>query len=67
MGEREEREADSPLSRKPDAGLIPGTPGSWPGPKAEAHPNEPPRCPARNIFMVPCVVLGIEDRVKKSG
>jgi len=31
-----EGEAGSPPSREPDAGLDPGTPGSWPEPKAVA-------------------------------
>jgi len=35
-GGESEGEADSPLSREPDVGLDPGTPGSWPEPKAVA-------------------------------
>ena len=31
----EEREAGSPLSKEPDAGLDPRTLGSWPEPKAD--------------------------------
>ena len=36
MAERE-GEADSPLSRDPDMGLHPRTPGSGPEPKADAQ------------------------------
>ena len=32
------READSPLSREPDVGLDPRTPGSWPDPKVVTQP-----------------------------
>ena len=35
-GRERGREAGSLLSREPDAGLDPGTLGSWPEPKAEA-------------------------------
>ena len=31
--------------QEPDAGLDPRSPGSHPGPKADAPPGEPPRCP----------------------
>ena len=35
-GQAEENgEADSPLSREPEAGLNPRTPRSWPEPKAD--------------------------------
>ena len=40
-----EGKADSPLSRKPDAGLHLRTLGSRPEPKADAEPTEPPRSP----------------------
>ena len=46
-GKEAEREGESGslLSRGPDVGLDPRTPGSWPELKAEAQPTEPPRCP----------------------
>ena len=37
-----EGEADSPLSREPDAGLDPRTPGSCPEPKADAQSQSHP-------------------------
>ena len=40
-----EGEADSPPSREPNVGLHPRTLGSWPEPKAEAYPTEPPGRP----------------------
>ena len=40
-----EGEADSPPSRKPDAGLDLRTPGSRPEPKADAQPLSHPRVP----------------------
>jgi len=47
-----EGEADSLLSREPDAGLNPGTPGPRPEPKAVAQPTEPPRRPRNVNFKV---------------
>ena len=39
-----QREKQAPCG-EPDAGLNPGTPGSWPGPKADAEPLSPPGIP----------------------
>jgi len=51
QGERQaEGEADSMLSREPNAGLDPRTPGSRPELKAEAHLTEPPRCLSLQIL-----------------
>ena len=41
----EEGEAISSMNREPNVGLDPRTPRSWPEPKADALPTEPPRCP----------------------
>ena len=41
--EEGEGEGDSPLSKDPDAGLDPRTPGSRPELKADAPLTEPPR------------------------
>ena len=49
-GERSGGETDSPWSWDPDVGLDPGTPGSWPEPKAVAQPTEPPRCSWLLVF-----------------
>ena len=38
------REKQAPC-REPDAGLDPGTPGSWPGPKVVAQPLSHPGVP----------------------
>ena len=46
----EEGEAGSPLSREPNVGLDPRTLGSWPEPKADTSPTEPPRCPTIFFF-----------------
>ena len=47
---RRPREEQAPC-REPDGGLDPGTPGSRPGPKADAHPLSPapPQAP---LFLV---------------
>ena len=37
-----EGETDCPLSRKPNTGLDPRTLRTWPEPKADAQPTEPP-------------------------
>ena len=46
--------------RKPDVGLDPGTPGSWPEPKADAHPLSHPGVLSTSFFLrlrtIPCVV-----------
>ena len=43
-----------PLSREPDVGLDPKTPGSGPELKAEGRhlPTEPPRCPEAHPFKL---------------
>jgi len=47
-----EGEAGFPLSRQPNAGLYPRTPGSRPELKADRRPTtEPPRRPYRNDFV----------------
>ena len=43
-------EADFSLSKKPNAGLDPRTPGSCPELKADASLMEPPRCPLGVFF-----------------
>ena len=51
-GERQrhrQRERQAPC-REPDVGLYPGTPGSGPGPKADALPLSHPGCP--NFFSM---------------
>ena len=51
-GEAEgEGKADSPLSREPDAGLNPRTPGSRPEPNADTSLTGPPRHPGKLIFI----------------
>jgi len=40
-----EGEAGSPLSKEPDVGLDPRTPGPQPEPKADTQPTEPHRHP----------------------
>ena len=45
-----EGEAGSLLSWKPEEGLHPRTPGSWPELKADAQPTEPPKCPEKCSF-----------------
>ena len=47
-----EGEGDSSLSREPDKGLAPRTPGSRPEPKAGAQPTEPPRPPCYSAFNI---------------
>ena len=63
-----EREADSPLSREPDIGLDPRTPGSLAEPKADASLTEPPRCP--NIFysfkVLSIPSVGLEPTTQRS-
>ena len=44
-GTEGERDADSSLSKKPDAGLNTRTPGSRPDRKADAHPLSPAGAP----------------------
>ena len=39
-----QREKQAPCG-DPNVGLVPGTSGSYPGPKAGAKTIEPPRCP----------------------
>ena len=51
QGESGEGKAGSPVSREPDAGLDPRTPGSHSELKADAQSSEPPRCPSRKIFF----------------
>ena len=49
-----EGEADSLLSREPNAGLDARTLGPWPEPKADPKPTEPPRCPRlTSVYWVP--------------
>ena len=60
-GAEAEGEADSSLSRELDVGLDPRTPGSWPELKADAHANEPPRCPSLLFFLKAC--LGPPDEL----
>jgi len=55
-----EGEAGSLLSKEPDAGLDPRTPGPRPEPKAAAQPTEPPRRPLTNIFLNLLVLFGSE-------
>ena len=43
-GSEEEGEADSSLSREPNARVDPRTPRSCPELKADTLPTEPPRC-----------------------
>jgi len=51
VGGREgEGEADSPLSREPNMGLDPRTPGSSPELKADASLTEPHRSPLDDIL-----------------
>ena len=51
MRQRERREAETQAEgeagsmRKPDVGLDPGSPGSHPGPKADAQPLSHPGVP----------------------
>ena len=49
---KEEGEADSPLSREPDARLDPRTLRSWWEQKTDAWPAEPPRRPAPETFKL---------------
>jgi len=42
-GAEGERQADSPLSEEPHAGLYPRTLRSGPEPRSDAQPTEPPR------------------------
>ena len=46
-----QREKQAPC-RKPDVGLDPGTPGSRPGPKADAKPLSHPGIPANSIVLL---------------
>ena len=39
------------LTEAPDVGLDPRIPRSWPEPKADASPTEPPRCPQNSVLM----------------
>ena len=48
-GAEGEGEAGSPLSREPDVGLDPRTPGSRPGPKADTPPLSHPGVPICSI------------------
>ena len=51
-----EGEADS--LQEPDVGLDPGTPGSRPGPKADAQPLSHPGVPLLYILInVSCILL----------
>ena len=43
-GRDRQRETQAPC-REPDVGLDPGSPGSGPGPKADAQPLSHPGCP----------------------
>ena len=57
MTERErETERQAPC-REPDAGLDPGTPGSRPGPKADAPPLSQPGAPKSRVFDKSNVLL----------
>ena len=47
---REEGETESPLSREPDMGLSPRTPGSQPEPRVDTEPTEPPRRSKAKLF-----------------
>ena len=44
-----QREKQAPC-RDPDAGLDPRTPGSRPGPKADAQPQSHPGVPRKGFF-----------------
>ena len=48
------------MHREPDVGFYPGSPGSFPGPKAGAKPLAPPRVPLIEALIeqerVCCVV-----------
>ena len=46
-----QREKQAPC-REPDAGLDPRTPGSRPGPKADAHLLSPPGAPGHQLKAV---------------
>ena len=48
-GRHRQREKQAPC-REPDAGLDPGTPGSCPGPKADAKPLSHPGIPVFFLF-----------------
>ena len=47
-----EGEAGSPLRREPNVGLDPRILRSWPEPKADAEPTEPPRYPRMIFFFL---------------
>ena len=49
--EREREGQDAPLSREPDVGLDPRTPGSCPELKAHTFPADPPRLRERLFFF----------------
>ena len=52
MGRRQrhrQREKQAPC-RKPDVGLDPGTPRSWPELKADAQPLSPPGAPISSVL-----------------
>ena len=44
-------EGEQAPCREPDMGLDPGSPGSCPGPKADAPTAEPPRHPERELYL----------------
>ena len=54
-----QREKQAPC-RKPDVGLDSGTPGSHPGPKADAHPLSPWASPEGGFQFR--LLLGLCDR-----
>ena len=55
-GTEGKREAVSLLSGEPNRGLNPRTPRSWPEPKANTQPTEPPRCPQHHLFDASCTI-----------
>ena len=60
-GEGVEGEADSQLSREPDEGLNPKTPGSQPKPKKDAQPMSNPGTLTPLTFIRQLQVLVLES------
>ena len=66
MGGGAEGDADAQLSREPDAGLDPRTPGSHPGLKAGAKPLSHPGIPAIKIFLKDFIYLFMRDTQREA-